>query len=154
MIVIALIVTAIVIFFIVKVYLTKERKEIATAKAEELFASNKIFESHKNELLDFIKSSNFEQERFDSRLKSAIEMKGRYDFLEGKYGIDKALKMIKHEYWIGMSKDELIDCKGNPHKIEKEELKTKVKETYIYGNKNSGDYFVFENDAIVKIVDR
>lgn len=53
-----------------------------------------------------------------------------------------------------MKKQHLIEFKGMPHKLETEVLKSKTKETLIYGNKNSGDYFVFDNNVLVKYVDR
>jgi hypothetical protein len=53
-----------------------------------------------------------------------------------------------------MTKEELKDGRGEPTKIELEKLKTKTKELWIYGNKNSGDVFIFENDLLVKYIDR
>jgi len=75
-------------------------------------------------------------------------------FLTDKYGMEIAERIINNEYWIGMTTEQLIDGKGRPSRIEEEILKTKTKTTYIYGNKNSGDYFVVENGVVVKIVDR
>jgi hypothetical protein len=74
--------------------------------------------------------------------------------LVNQYGVDIGLKLANQQYWVGMGVDLLLASKGKPTKIEKEVLKTKVKETYIYGNKSSGDYFVVENGLVTKFVDR
>jgi len=71
-----------------------------------------------------------------------------------KYGGDLAQKIIKKEYFLGMTPEHLVDSRGEPTKIETEVLKTKTKLIYIYGNKSSGDIFTFVNDELEKYVDR
>ena len=56
--------------------------------------------------------------------------------------------MLNHEYWIGMTEEQLIDAKGQPDKIDLEQLKTKTKKIYIYGNKSSGDVFNFVDGVL------
>ena len=74
--------------------------------------------------------------------------------LVDKYGEEKGSQIFNNQYYIGMTKEELKDGRGEPTKIELERLKTKTKELWIYGNKNSGDVFIFENDLLVKFIDR
>lgn len=71
-----------------------------------------------------------------------------------KYGEDKGGKIFKKEFFLGMTKEELIDSSGVADKIETNVLKTKTTETWIYGNKSSGDVFVFENELLVRFKDR
>lgn len=73
----------------------------------------------------------------------------------GKYDEEKANKLYNQEFYIGMTKEELIDSKNSqPDKIEIEKLKTKTKEIWIYGNKSSGDIFIFENELLARFKDR
>lgn len=74
--------------------------------------------------------------------------------LSDKYGNEIADKLINNEYFIDMTIEMLIDIKGIPTKIEKEVLKTKTKEIYIYGNKSSGDVFIFVNGKLERFQDR
>lgn len=78
----------------------------------------------------------------------------RIKYLIGKYGQDLASKIYGKQFFLGMTKDQLNDAQGRPDKIETAVLKTKTKETWIYGNKNSGDIFVFENELLVSFKDR
>jgi hypothetical protein len=47
-----------------------------------------------------------------------------------------------------------LESFGEPDKIEIEELKTKTKKIFIYGNKTSGDVLVFENGKLARFKDR
>lgn len=91
------------------------------------------------------------QQRIDNRV---AEIGRQIVYLRDKYGAEVASKLINEEFWIGMTAEQLVDSKGEPSSKEVEQLKTKVKETYVYGNKSRGDYFVIENGIVVKIVDR
>lgn len=91
---------------------------------------------------------------FDQRLAKIIETNKRWKYLLSQYGAEIADKIFSNNPWVGMTYDQLIDMKGQPTRVDKEELKTKTKYTLIYGNKNSGDYFVVENNIVVKVVDR
>ncbi len=71
-----------------------------------------------------------------------------------KYGEIQGNNLFKGIYELGITEQILIDSKGEPSKIETEVLKTKTKKTYIYGNKSSGDIFIFENGLLTKIIDR
>lgn len=143
----------------------KKFKEEAHKKVDDLLASNKITQSDYEKLKQNLGTNNFRKDKFEIYLKNAIESKVISDnsqklreekraYLIKKYGEDIANKLLRNEYWIGMTKDQVIDSKGEPSKIETEVLKTKTKETFIYGSKSGGDYFVFENDLVTKYVDR
>jgi hypothetical protein len=67
---------------------------------------------------------------------------------------DNLNKLIEGEYFIGMTEEMLLESFGQPDKIEDEVMKTKIKRTYVYGNKNSGDILVFENNKLVRFKDR
>ena len=71
------------------------------------------------------------------------------------YGEEKGKKIFNNVYFLGMTTDELINAKRyKAEHIEIEVMKTKTKETWIYGNKSSGDVFVFENGILVRFKDR
>lgn len=79
----------------------------------------------------------------------------RINTILAKYGDEVGNKILKEEFWIGMTKEQVIDSKGRqPDKVEIEALKTKTKETLIYGNKTSGDVFVIENGVVARFKDR
>lgn len=52
-----------------------------------------------------------------------------------------------------MTEEQLIDCKGEPTKIELDQLKTKTKRVFIYGNKISGDVFNFVDGVLERFKD-
>lgn len=89
-------------------------------------------------------------------IQSEIKIKERYDYIMKKYisDIDKANIIYNKQIFIGMTSEELIDSIGKPNKIEKEILKTKNKISFIYGNKSSGDIYIFENDKLARYKDR
>jgi len=90
----------------------------------------------------------------EKKIKLIADSNKQQDYILEKYGQEVGTKMINHQYWLGMTPEQLIDCKGKPDKIETQVLKTKTKTTYIFGNKSSGDVFVFEENKAVKILDR
>ena len=78
----------------------------------------------------------------------------RFTTLFNKYGSEIGPKLYKGEVWLGMTEEELKDAKGEPTKVEVEQLVTKTKKIFIYGNKSSGDIFTFENGTMTKLLDR
>lgn len=62
--------------------------------------------------------------------------------------------LIQEKVFLGMTKDMLFLVKGIPDKIEKNFDVSNVKETWVYGNKISGDYFKFEDDILKSFTDR
>lgn len=106
-----------------------------------------------DQIKDNIKSkgSKWGQETMDYVVKENKILKD----LILKYGEEKGTKIFNNEYFLGMTTDELIDAKRfKTTNIEIEVLKTKTKETWIYGNKSSGDVFVFEQGILVRFKDR
>lgn len=93
------------------------------------------------------KREQAEQERREAARK-------KKELLLSKYPAEEALKLLKHEYWIGMTEEQLIDAKGKPDKLEVEQMKTKTKRIFIYGNKSSGDVFSFVNGTLERFKDR
>lgn len=89
-----------------------------------------------------------------SEVRRVINDIERHKELIEKYGEEIADKLVKREYFLGMTEEQLIDCKGRPTNIEREEMKTKTKVIYIYGNKSSGDIFVFVNGELERFKDR
>ncbi|MCT4581074.1 MAG: hypothetical protein N4A35_06615 [Flavobacteriales bacterium] len=87
-------------------------------------------------------------------IKSNVKDIEKRFFLIDKYGEVSGDKLYNHDYFIGMTEEMLIDTKGFPTKKEKEELKTKTKLIYIYGNKSSGDVFTFVNGLCERYIDR
>lgn len=135
-----------------------EEKKLAKIEAEEL-------EKEKNDsinLLKKLKIDKYKQYNLNDiqNANSKYELKNIFKELQrsltllNKYGNEIGNSLINHEYFIGMTIEQLIDCKGNPTNIETEVLKTKTKITYIYGNKNSGDVFVFVNGILERFKDR
>lgn len=90
-----------------------------------------------------------------SYINKTFDTLKHFEFLVEKYDKEKANKLYNQEFYIGMTKEELIDSKNSkPDKIEIETLKTKTKEIWIYGNKSSGDVFIFENELLARFKDR
>ncbi len=75
----------------------------------------------------------------------------RKQLLISKYGVELGTKLNNYQFEVGMTEENIIDSNGNPTKIEVEVLKTKTKNIYIYGNKSSGNIFVFVNGLLESI---
>lgn len=139
----------------------EERKKAEIKEREEKEEKETLINS-----LDVIKDKisnyptlikNLEQQDLRSvrvNVFNTREEVGRLVQLESKYGEVVARKLINFEYFLGMTEQQLIDSRGEPTKIEKEVLKTKTKIVYIYGNKSSGDVFVFVNGELERFTDR
>ncbi len=134
--------------------LVKEQIETVRNKIDFAFSLKEISSTHRTFLQNKLNSEWWTQYDFDKMIQNCKNVLRHENSLISKYGNETAQKLINQEYWIGMKQEQLIDSKGEPDKVEKEVLKTKTKETYIYGNKSSGDYFVFENNIVTKFVDR
>jgi hypothetical protein len=134
----------------------KKQIEIETAKSkvESALKTGEINEEQKNILIEKIDFNSVWRQNIDEKIEAFKFIKKHQEALLQKYGEEIGSRLVNHQYWIGMTEEQLIECKGNPDKIEKQVLKTKTKLTYIYGNKSSGDYFVIENGEVVKFIDR
>lgn len=94
------------------------------------------------------------QHHFDILINAKL-LEERYANLIKKYGQEKADKLFREKFEIGWTKDDILESKQRrPDHIETEVLKTKTKETWVYGNKSSGDVFVFVNDILERFKDR
>jgi hypothetical protein len=142
--------TLLVVFFVLLFIGKAETKYQVKKKIKKAFESNLIYQKHFDLLINELDVHKINPLVVEPK----IQLYQREKYIHDKYDNDTAIKILNHNYWIGMTEEQLIDCKGLPSKVEKEELKTKIKTTYIYGNKNSGDYFIIENNQVVKIVDR
>ena len=131
----------------------EEEARIAKLKSDLTTAlQNKvIYEEHYKELSGMIIS--IKNEQFLKNFDNAKNIKKRHDYLRSKYSESEVQKMLNHEYWIGMTEEQLIDAKGKPEKIDLEQLKTKTKKIYIYGNKSSGDVFNFVDGLLERFKD-
>jgi hypothetical protein len=161
------------VFVVFMIIYTKRKKGIELRKnvgmLNELLSSNQINPRDKATIEGYVMGKSYHRKKFEAYVTEAKEIKRKMDAqalaakqklearqneLTAKYGQDVMAKLMNHQTWIGMSKEQLLDSQGEPTKIETEILKTKTKETLIYGNKSSGDYFVVENGLVSKIVDR
>ncbi|GAB4450879.1 MAG: hypothetical protein OHK0036_10340 [Bacteroidia bacterium] len=144
------IIMVVLIFSQLNKYLKKKSAQkqlkIMYQKIQDSYEKNEITKEQAN-LLESEVKKNWNYIDIDKRIEKLKK-------LNQKYGEEIANKLSKHEYWIGMSVEQLIDAKGQPNKIENHALKTKTKTIYIYGNKSSGDVFVIEDGVVTKITDR
>jgi hypothetical protein len=130
-----------------------DKEDLSNGNHDKIVGCEKI----KQDINDYFNDEDFNFSNYLTNQRNLLlDNKERilYNIYVTLFGEVSAYKLMKNELWIGMTKNELLMVKGNPTKIDIEHLKTKTKETYIYGNKNSGDYFVLENDSVTKIVDR
>lgn len=128
-------------------YVAKLKADLTTS-----LQNKEIYEEHYKELNALISFSN--KDRYLESLDDAKTRKRRHDYLRSKYSEREVQKIRNHEYWIGMTEEQLIDAKGQPDKIDLEQLKTKTKKIYIYGNKSSGDIFNFVDGVLERFKDR
>ncbi|NDK57375.1 DUF4236 domain-containing protein [Pontibacter fetidus] len=102
-----------------------------------------------------IKDRNITIADLDAALEQARLTKARILDLQAKYGEEVASKLLQEAFWIGMTRQQVLEAKNRaPDKIEVEVMKTKTKETLVYGNKSSGDVFVLENGLVTRFKDR
>jgi hypothetical protein len=130
----------------------EERKERMRLEIEHALKTNEIWRSQYNTLI--VDLYSLDQYKISMALNEAKTKKGRSDYLLSKYTEEEVIRILKHEYWIGMTEEQLIDCKGKPDKIELEQLKTKTKRIFVYGNKSSGDIFNFVDGKLERFKDR
>lgn len=128
--------------------------ETANSKIETAFIAGEINEEHKYYLSRKIAIDLDWLSNIDKKIEAFKYLKQHQLALIQKYGEDIGNRLVNHSYWIGMTEEQLIDCKGRPDKIETQAEKTITKHTYIYGKKSSGDYFVLENGVVIKFIDR
>jgi hypothetical protein len=89
-------------------------------------------------------------------------LKERVEYLYSKYGIEKGRVHFNKSYWIGMSKEELIDSLGQPVKVLNKETSKKIIVSYYYDfmiynfdvkpykSSNFKMKFIIENDLVTE----
>lgn len=132
----------------------KAETELAKSKVDIAFNAGEITETQRDILLQKIDQDKQFRLGVDGKIAAFKRLLQQQAALIHKYGDEIGGRLVNHQYWIGMTEEQLLDCKGNPDKIEREVLKTKTKVIYIYGNKSSGDYFILVNGKVEKFVDR
>jgi len=75
-------------------------------------------------------------------------------YLSGTYGKDVARKLAFQEVWLGMSRAELEESRGEPSAIEKVVSKDGEIEKFVYGHKKLASNFTLKNGKVIKIIDR
>lgn len=128
------------------------RKSQLLNELEQSFDRKEILEENYTLLKSNFNSYN--SSHLASILTEAKSKKEKLDYLHSKYNVGEVNKILSHEYWIGMTEEQLIDAKGKPTQIDLEQLKTKTKKIYIYGNKSSGDVFNFVDGVLERFKDR
>jgi Skp family chaperone for outer membrane proteins len=71
-----------------------------------------------------------------------------------KYDAETAIRLYNGEFWIGMTREQILDIKGEPTSVETEKTSTLERSTLYYGGKRSGDVFKLENNVLVSFKDR
>jgi len=122
--------------------LSKIKEAIERAKAEGITFDFNIEENTHNYYLENI-------------LSEIVNKLDRVTRFRKKYEGDLLDKMIEGKIWLGMTKENLIDIKGNPSQIENSENSRTLTEILIYGySKRTGDVFTFKNNILVEFKDR
>ncbi len=130
--------------------LNKEEKEKQKRKIYEILSKFTMDDSDLIFMESHITHELYSVNEYNKMAESLLK---KY-FLIEKYGVDLGVSLFQEKYFIGMTEEQLIDSKGNPTKIETEKLKTKTKNIFIYGNKNSGDVFNFVDGKLERFKDR
>lgn len=103
-------------------------------------------------------TEKFNLNHFHTQMSNVFEREEKKFNLKLKYETqlteENLSLLLDGKYFIGMTEEMVKESFGEPTKIEVEALKSKTKHTYIYGNKNSGDVLVFENEKLVRFKDR
>lgn len=68
------------------------------------------------------------------------------------FGKQKGLQYFENGFELGLGKQDILSVLGEPKDYKKEVLKTKVKETLYYSNIKSDNFYVFDDEVLVKIV--
>lgn len=100
-----------------------------------------------------IKSNNEKAKReFEINLQAIKN--SRLETLVSKYGEKTAEQIFNSKAWIGMTKEQLIESKGEPHDKEILETKTIMREIYYYytsSDKKGYNTYTLENNELVKL---
>lgn len=118
---------------------SRQKEKLEKERLLSLLTKEHLLTGEIEQLEDLVNDENTSPSKFEVIVNSLLKRKNLLD----KYGSDIGAALYNGNYFIGMTEEQLIDSKGQPTKIETENLKTKTKRIFIYGNKNSGDVFNF-----------
>ena len=137
---------------------SRENKKDYQQERDILLASIKeISEKAKQEdiVFDLDWSGDVENYHLENSLNFMTNKFNTVTRLSKKYQGELLDKMVDGIVWLGMTKENLIDIKGNPSQVEKSENSKTITEVLIYGtSKRSGDVFTFKNDLLTEFKDR
>jgi len=73
--------------------------------------------------------------------------------LKNKYRDDEVVTgILNAQFWKGQTQEQLRDSLGRPHAVDSQQLKTKTKEVWKYGQQRKGQFslrITLENGAVV-----
>lgn len=98
--------------------------KLKTKYNKRLSAINQLYQKLQNLL-------NKEQREAEEEEKQRIFAK-RLQLMKEKYGEEDGVKIAKHEKWVGMTADMLVDSIGSPRDKKESVYKTKTKENWYY----------------------
>ncbi len=84
-----------------------------------------------------------QQQRFRERYNGLMEKYHSAEIVE---------KIMRGEFWEGMTKDMLLDARGEPIDTDEQVFKSKVRETLKYGRMGRNRYglrITLENDVVI-----
>lgn len=68
------------------------------------------------------------------------------------FGEEDGKRYFKYGFELGLKKQDIVAVLGQPKYYKKEILKTKVKETLYYSSIKSENFYVFDDEILIKIV--
>lgn len=115
-------------------------------KGYEFPSVDKVYIAKKGDLgLSYKSNRTAEAEDYQAYFNRIFEQLDRKNNFIQKYGEEQYNRLTNETYYIGMSKNELIDFLGETKDIRIAEFKNKIRETLVYGLHN----FVFDDGILV-----
>jgi hypothetical protein len=88
----------------------------------------------------------------DDFYQKDLDSKIYFRSLINVFGEDKGKQYFESGFELGLNKQDILTVLGKPKEWKKEILKTKTKETLYYSYTKSENFYVFDDDVLVKIV--
>ena len=136
----------------------RENKKINLEERSILLSKIKeVSETAKKEgiTFDLDLNGNIQNYYLENMLDRMTDKLDRVTRFRKKYEGEILDRMVEGTIWLGMAKENLLDIKGVPSQIEKNENSRTITEVLIYGHsKRTGDVFTFKNDSLVEFKDR
>ncbi|MEJ0058024.1 MAG: hypothetical protein WDN75_21665 [Bacteroidota bacterium] len=119
-------------------------------KLNELLSLNQINPRDKATIEGFVMGKFYNKKKFEGYIAEAKDIKKRMNAqalvakqkletrrneLVGKYGEEVTVRLLKQESWIGMSKEQLLDSRGEPTKIERDFKNKNERNSYLWKQK-------------------